>query len=351
MNPLKSLFLIICLSISQFLSAQLSTNDQIWSGGLQLYGTDTRTNFQANSSFQHFLNRRFSIGGQLGISGSSQLGGEQILLAPEIRYYFNPSAKGLNWFASLGSQFEIYSDRELTAGTHFQLKPGFGANINLASDLALESKFSVNFNRIGTNSFFTKPSLSLEASLVHLAKNKGQDATISSLKTAKGNWLIGGGLLRMDYSNIGSVKNLEINVSPSLGYFVLDRLLIGADLAFNYNHLKTDFTLVESNIDSRGLGMSISPFVRYYTAKPQQNIQPYLELRSSLSYHENRLGPNSSNPLTLSRNFSTFIGGGVDIFLNEHTALEAGLNLGKDLTTGQTQLGVQIGLKFFLYKP
>ncbi|PHN02658.1 outer membrane beta-barrel protein [Flavilitoribacter nigricans] len=347
MKSLNSLFLAAALLMaSHTVSAQLSTNDQLWNGGLSLFHMDSRTTFQANPSVQHFLSPRFSIGGQLGLNGSTRNGLENILLAPEMRYYLNPEAKGTNWFLSLSSPLEIYENGSLVSKPEFQLQPGLGSITPLNGGLALESNLSFNFRHFGSNSFFEKPRMKFELGFVHLARSNSDSDEASGPRLGRGSWLLGGQLINAEYANFSAIENFSIGIAPSAGYFLTDRLVAGMDLSLTYNYLKTDFTIAETNIHSRTFGLSVNPFLRYYTARPDNKIQPYLELRAGLNYQQIHTETGNADPLQISRSFSAGLGGGVNIFINRNTALELGLNLG--VRDGQPQFGFQTGLKFFL---
>lgn len=351
MKVLNSLLLISLLFCTHSLLAQIRTNDQIWDGNLDFYRTDTRSQFFANPSLQHFLSPRFSIGGQLQMEGDLTDGIQQMLLAPEVRYYLNPDHPKINWFAAFETQFTLYKHPDLNVFNPLEIGAGLGANVSLAEGLSLENKFSVHFKNLDSPFAFQRPTFRLEANFVHYA-SAGSGGTSAAFIPAigKGNWLIGGSPIRLEYLNHGWIKNFSVDISPSVGYFITDHLLVGAEFGLTYNDLKTDFTLPETNIDTHTLSFRVDPYLRYYTAKPDSRVQPYLELRGSWVYSEIRNQVSSTNPFTSSRNFSASIGGGINVFLNKRTALQVGLNLGKDLSTGQTQVGLQVGLRYFLSK-
>ncbi|BAU52732.1 hypothetical protein [Mucilaginibacter gotjawali] len=109
-------------------------------------------------------------------------------------------------------------------------------------------------------------------------------AGLSSVKAqiAKGNLFVGSdigtatfnsGTLTYDYStgNIQKTdhKKFEIGVSPALGVFVTDHLVIGGNLNVNYSHIKDNITLTDASgtgtvATSNSSTYAIGPFLRYY---------------------------------------------------------------------------------------
>lgn len=348
MKQLNSLLLTCFLLCSFALSAQISTNSQIWKGGLTLNANENGAGLYANPSVLHFLSPKFALGGQLEMLGDYDEGINKIFLAPEIRYYFNPEAQRTNWFAGLGSRIEAYSKEDNSSTSHLQIKPTIGNNLNLGGGLALENKLTTTFQGHNIDDFFQDPMLELSSSFVFL-RDPLQEAEGQAVLPAirQGSWMFGGDLLRASYHDLSAIRNLEISLSPSIGYFVSDRLLAGADLSLFYGHLKTDFTLAEQNFTRRSFGASISPYIRYYTAQTDKRVQPYLELRGNFGYTENILQGAGAGPSSFSRNVSASIGGGVDIFLTKNIALEAGLTLSRDFQNNNHQVGLQLGLKYF----
>lgn len=349
MKIFNPLFFALFLLLSSSLSAQLSSNSQIWNGGLKLDGNSDGVGLYANPSAMHFLSPNFAVGGQLQVLGDYSEGIHKILLSPEIRYYFNPRQKKVNWFAGLGSRIEAYHNPEVSSSSGFQLIPSIGNNVSLGKGLTLENKLSVAFDGNGIDDFFRDPLLEFSSSFVYVRNPLQQDDDQPMLSAVrKGSWMFSGSWLNGTYRNFSSVRNLEFSFSPSLGYFISDRLLLGADLAINYGHLKTDFTLEEQNFTRSLFSASLSPYLRYYTAKSENKVQPYFELRGNLLYTENIQKGMGAGPSTINRSFTGSIGGGVDIFLSNNVALEVGLNLSRDFQAERTQVGLQLGLKYFL---
>lgn len=349
MKILNLLFLALFLLLSCSLTAQLSSKSQIWNGGLKVNGNSDGVGLYANPSAMHFLSPNFALGGQLQVLGDYREGINKILLAPEIRYYFNPQHKKANWFAGLGSRIEAYNNPDVSSSSGFQVVPSIGNNLSLGKGLTLENKLSATFDGNDIDDFLKNPLLAFSSSFVYRSNPLQQDDGQPLLPAIrKGSWMFSGSWLRASYHNLSSVRNLEFSLSPSLGYFVSDRFLVGADLAVNYGHLKTDFTLAEQDFTRSLFSASLSPYLRYYSAKAENKVQPYFELRGNLLYAENIQKGAGAGPSTINRSFSGSIGGGVDIFLSNNVALEAGLNLSRDFQTEKTQVGLQLGLKYFL---
>lgn len=79
----------------------------------------------------------------------------------------------------------------------------------------------------------------------------------------KGNILIGGGLNSSYYKNqddkdkSDSYKSISFNVSPSVGYFIVDNLSLGISTQFYYNKI---WGVINFENKQSGIG----PFVKYY---------------------------------------------------------------------------------------
>lgn len=88
---------------------------------------------------------------------------------------------------------------------------------------------------------------------------------------SKGNWLIGGNILISSEQNF-STKSKRKNFTPTVGYFLADKFLVG-----------TEISLFQSKLDRINLGndfkvssFQVSPMLRYYLG--DNKIKPYLQL-------------------------------------------------------------------------
>ena len=73
-----------------------------------------------------------------------------------------------------------------------------------------------------------------------------------------------------------SDKIFSINLTPRVGYFVIDNLAIGLDIPVNFSHRKDGSGYYKSVVTM----LSVGPFVRYYL--PGSKVKPFAELNGSL---------------------------------------------------------------------
>lgn len=95
----------------------------------------------------------------------------------------------------------------------------------------------------------------------------------------KGNWMVGGSG-SFSYSNTPSenIKAYNINLTPDVGYFIVDKLAIGTLLNYNYDKsVSKDFAKGESKYFYAG------PFVRYYFLEKEEVLNLFLETNYNFS--------------------------------------------------------------------
>ncbi len=148
-------------------------------------------------------------------------------------------------------------------------------------------------------------------------------------QTGQGNMIVGG-TAGFSSSRTGDFKTSTVGLRPSLRYFVIDRLAIGADV-----------TIAASNYDgSKSSTLGIGPSVRYYFTA-EQPMAFFGEAGfnfSLLSYSSDFIDDTNSAGI----NF----GVGGDYFLNDHVAIEALLGLDSYKTKTATKRTNTFGLQF-----
>lgn len=139
---------------------------------------------------------------------------------------------------------------------------------------------------------------------------------IAISQITKKNWMIGGsGLISTQSQKItgSTIKGSDINLSPNLGYFILDKLAIGARLGYKYN--RTEF----NNIVTKNTRYSFGPFFRYYYLKPEKVVNLFTEG----AYQYSKVSATN----TLGGADNTFrLSAGPAIFFNSSVGLEVTLN-------------------------
>lgn len=174
-------------------------------------------------------------------------------------------------------------------------------------------------------------------------------SSMLNAQISKGNWLVGSSVF---YGNIGNSENtttysnspteynsegnsFQIGLSPNIGYFVVNKLAVGASVGLDYYNSKstssnsTTFSTTESKYNN--IGVSIGPFVRYYFVE-NQKWSPYVQAdfgygispsKQESKTFNNGVLINSSN--TDSNKYNYWNAGfkfGMAYFLNSNVALQ-----------------------------
>lgn len=84
-----------------------------------------------------------------------------------------------------------------------------------------------------------------------------------------------------DDDNSDPGKEFSLNLTPRVGYFVIDNLAVGLDITLAYTHTKGNNGQYVSNTTRFGTG----PFLRYYI--PTQKLLPFAEANYSIGSDKN----------------------------------------------------------------
>jgi hypothetical protein len=165
------------------------------------------------------------------------------------------------------------------------------------------------------------------------------------IPTGIGNRLVGANILLANVQiQDGSDAYLNIGLSPKAGFFILPNLAIGASL---------DFSFAGTPSGDYRVSYGITPLARVYFAhnntarsKPLQFFIEGGAGFASINYHT-KVGSRSSDETTTGGRF--YVMPGIDYFLNNHVALEAGLEYLYITGTPNTQIiGLNLGFQVFL---
>ena len=166
-------------------------------------------------------------------------------------------------------------------------------------------------------------------------------STAANAQITKGNWMVGGsanfsssvGESKSSSGFTSESKGSGFTISPTIGYFVTDKLAFGISPVFGYS--KTDG-------QDANTGYGAGPFVRYYLLKPEKLIN----ILTHIGYY---YGSNSSDTTTNNFNFKA----GPAIFLNSSVALELTLDYStsqsKSNSSTSTFKSFNIGLGFQIH--
>ena len=159
------------------------------------------------------------------------------------------------------------------------------------------------------------------------------------------------------YVEDNSSKITNISLLPKFGFFVVDNLALGLDIAFATAKLKGG----NSNTESNSRLLSTGPFIRYYI--PTAKVLPFVELNSSFgrmtNTTKNKDNPNIEDHISKS-NIRSFGGGiGLAVPLGEKIAFDilAGFNSLRVINENAifsnsryvtSSLGLRVGFTMFL---
>lgn len=144
----------------------------------------------------------------------------------------------------------------------------------------------------------------------------------SIAQTEKGRWTVGAQVGNFQYSTQNGYSAFSGSISPSVGYFVANNLVVGTGIPFSYS--KNHYRNPNGDVHNRNTSVGLSPFVQYYfgTAK----LKPYIGL--SYSYQKSDQRTEQDYQTLKSAGFTSSVTPtvGVAYFINRSVALNAGLN-------------------------
>lgn len=203
------------------------------------------------------------------------------------------------------------------------------------------------------------------ASTVHAQLNKGQ-------------WLVGG-TAGFSYAKNSSNNNIysystkstSLQASPSAGYFIINGLAVGVRPGIVTTHDKIEShdagTPFSSSSDSKGTGITISPFVRYYFLPARNKINILADLAYGWEHQKSHTqtmqtytdgsGLPVVNSSTYNNKYSSHsftVAAGPALFLNPRVSLELlagyGIVKSKDLHSSQHTVTLNAGFQIHLGK-
>lgn len=149
----------------------------------------------------------------------------------------------------------------------------------------------------------------------------------------KGKWMLGAGSnLGIDIGKLSSGTNdnsseykySQFNLSPQVGYFVIDKLPVGLFMDYEYDKRKP----TDSDNSWKSSSITIGPFVRYYILE-YNKIWPYVEGSAGIGTIKTIEKYGSESSTLTTKTSSLKLGGGATYFVNE--------NIGIDLFMGYKQ--------------
>lgn len=144
----------------------------------------------------------------------------------------------------------------------------------------------------------------------------------------QGNWLVGGNAgfssAKIDAISGGVEKINTLNISPNVGYFLLDKFAGGLKVSY------VSISDITSYSNIKQQSFQLGPFGRYYFLNVDKRTNFFLEANYQYGIITNNTASNKSNQNTFS------IYGGTSIFLNSSVAIEIAIGYAKKTSDGAT---------------
>ncbi len=332
-SALCALFALVCLPLAQ---AQLTKGtwvvplSNLASASVEEEAPGSSSNFWSagiHPKVGYLFSHRFLAGAALraavgGVSGEIQTDFD---LLPFARYYFNPLAK----------RFHVFGEVEMADWDHFTANVGVGLNYFLAPGIGWETRLSSpltdGFREVGLSS----------------------GLTLYFDPQARKNWSavqsgIGRGTLLLGSTFVNRISNLNagrfrIGLTPQIGYFLTDRLVLGASVGYYYT--RSRFTFPERTVDTKIV--QLSPLLRYYLTSGPRRGQWFVEAQPTWQWLSSR-STAAAIPDEKGWQFGFNAGAGVNLFLTKNVALELGLRY-EDWPDGRGKaLQGRVGINYFL---
>jgi outer membrane protein len=142
-------------------------------------------------------------------------------------------------------------------------------------------------------------------------------STFCMAQTSMGTWSVGGGMSFSGTRNQNSgneVKYTSYTFGPSVGYFVADNLMVGANLSMGINRQQTD------NATYKQTSFGIGPFLRYYRFTKNEQFAFFGDFGFDFSSGSNK--QNNDDP-TKSCGFDMYLAPGFTWFPTSHWGIDS----------------------------
>lgn len=142
-------------------------------------------------------------------------------------------------------------------------------------------------------------------------------STMALTQIKKGQYLLGGSIhfesTKEDNSINATHTSNNFSISPSVGYFIVDKLAGGLRLDFSSYDSKSD------DLETHYTATSISPFLRFYLLPSPKKVNAFIDV----SYiHSKTKWRNLSGSVYYEKTKGYFVSAGPSIFLSDQVALE-----------------------------
>ena len=145
-----------------------------------------------------------------------------------------------------------------------------------------------------------------------------------------------------------SFNSSSYSISPTIGYFLIDNLVVGAEVSFSgFKNTRDGSGEFSSELESRGRGISFSPFARYYfnTGKIKPYVSGSVGFGSNRSRNEGIIVVNDVTDSfeTDSKGRVTLYTatGGVALFLTKDVSIDVGIQYNNSTFKRETDGGIE----------
>lgn len=173
-------------------------------------------------------------------------------------------------------------------------------------------------------------------------------------QTEKGKWLVSGSTnvgfnsvntkYKADGFSVDGEKVNTFNISPSVGYFIIDNLSVGLGLDYNNSSTKD-----ENDEKLSSSTFTVLPTATYFFTK-NTTVKPYLGAGAGYASYKQKYGSVSQT----NGGFAWGVEGGLAYFINPKIGIDLGLGYGQvsveesDVTIKANTFGAKIGFSLFL---
>ncbi len=124
---------------------------------------------------------------------------------------------------------------------------------------------------------------------------------------------------KSEQSYLGDITEKEIKIAPAVSYFLINKLSISVELAYNYYEKNFDTEIINSEIE---MFISFGPVIKYYLL--DNNISPFI--KAGYLHNIYNITDYYSNNRKSFPGFSAEIGIGLNYFITNNFAVEPSLN-------------------------
>ncbi|HVI48162.1 MAG TPA: outer membrane beta-barrel protein [Chitinophaga sp.] len=172
--------------------------------------------------------------------------------------------------------------------------------------------------------------------------------SVANAQIQKGNLMVGADLTNINFTFQKQGNAFDFNLSPKIGWFIMDGLAIGGYVNFGVNTTKNKDTDVKTSSTNYGVGA----FARYFFE--DKNIRKLEFSKRVRFFAEANAGIAGTNPASgaSTNGFNAGIGPGIAYFITPNVGLEGllkyDLTVGGGNSTTANRIGLHVGFQIYL---